>query len=258
MKSVIIEDEQLAARRLESLIKSCDKDIEIVAKLESVEDAVSWFSQNPHPDLIFLDIHLEDGLSFSIFEKTRIDVPVIFTTAFDEYAIKAFQLKGVDYLLKPISQDDLCRAINKYKDWTGINKQKIDINDLYKIIKGEKTEYRKRFSVTVGEKIKSIDVDDIAYFFSTSGITFVVMNSKSQYSLDISLDKLADELDPKDFFRINRQYLVKLKSISNVHVFPKSRLKLDLNPAPSEEIFVSLDKVTGFKDWLDGGNTSGN
>jgi DNA-binding LytR/AlgR family response regulator len=255
MKAIIIEDEQLAANRLESLIKTCDNSIEIVTKLESVEESVYWFKNNPHPDLIFLDIHLEDGLSFSIFEKTKINVPVIFTTAFDEYAIRAFKMKGVDYLLKPISQEDLCQAINKYKDWTGYGKQNIDLNDLFRIIKDNKPEYRQRFSVTVGEKLKSIDVDDIAYFFSTSGITFVVMNSKSQYSIDLSLDKLAVELDPKHFYRINRQYLVRLKAIANVHIFPKSRLKLDLAPATRDEIFVSLDKVTEFKLWLDGGTT---
>jgi DNA-binding LytR/AlgR family response regulator len=252
MKAIIVEDEQLAASRLESLIKNCDNSIEIVTKLESVEESVNWFKNNAHPDLIFLDIHLEDGLSFSIFEKTKINVPVIFTTAFDEYAIRAFKMKGVDYLLKPISPEDLCQAINKYKDWTGYGKQNIDLNDLHRIIRDNKPEYRQRFSVTIGEKLKSIEVNDIAYFFSTSGITFVVMNSKSQYSLDLSLDKLAAELDPKQFYRINRQYLVKLRAISNVHIFPKSRLKLDLVPAANDEIFVSLDKVAEFKQWLDG------
>lgn len=252
MKAIIIEDEQLAASRLESLIKVCDNSIEIVTKLESVEESLHWFKNNAHPDLIFLDIHLEDGLSFSIFEKTKINVPVIFTTAFDEYAIRAFKMKGVDYLLKPISQEDLCQAINKYKDWTGYGKQKLDLNDLYRIIKDNKPDYRHRFSVTVGEKLKSIDVDDIAYFFSTSGITFIVMKSKSQYSIDLSLDKLTSELDPKQFYRINRQYLVNLKAIANVHIFPKSRLKLDLAPATTDEIFVSLDKVVEFKQWLDG------
>ena len=252
MKAIIIEDEQLAANRLESLIKNCDNSIEIVTKLESVEESVTWFKNNAHPDLIFLDIHLEDGLSFAIFDKTRVNVPVIFTTAFDEYAIRAFKMKGIDYLLKPISQEDLCQAINKYKDWTGYGTQNIDLQDLYRIIKDNKPELRQRFSVTVGEKLKSIAVDDIAYFFSTSGITFVVMNSKSQYSMDLSLDKLAGELDPKQFFRINRQYLVRLNAIANVHIFPKSRLKLDLSPPTKDEIFVSLDKVTEFKLWLDG------
>ncbi len=178
-------------------------------------------------------------------------MPIIFTTAFDEYAIKAFKLKSIDYLLKPIIQDDLERAIKKYRDW-GEKQQLVNLSELYKLMQGNEKSYRERFSVIVGQKLKSIDVKDIAYFFSTSGITFVVMNSKSQYSVDQSLDNLLDELDPKQFFRINRQYLVSLSSIANIHIFPKSRLKLELNPAVKESIFVSIDKVPDFKKWVDG------
>ncbi len=251
MKTIIIEDEQLAARRLENMVKSIDPTIEIVAKLESVEDSVKWFKNNPHPDLIFLDIHLEDGLSFSIFEKVKVNVPIIFTTAFDEYAIKAFKLKSIDYLLKPIVQDDLEKAIHKYREW-GEKNQLVDLKELYKLMHVKEKTYRDRFSVVVGQKLKSIDVKDIAYFFSNSGITFVSMISKSQYSLDLSLDNLMDELDPKLFFRVNRQYLVNLNAIVNIHIFPKSRLKLELNPPVPEGVFVSLDKVVEFKKWVDG------
>ena len=251
MKTIIIEDEQLAARRLEIMVKTIDPSIEIVAKLESIAESVNWFKNNAHPDLIFLDIHLEDGLSFSIFDQVKVNVPIIFTTAFDEYAIKAFKLKSIDYLLKPIIQDDLERAIKKYRDW-GEKQQLVNLSELYKLMQGNEKSYRERFSVIVGQKLKSIDVKDIAYFFSTSGITFVVMNSKSQYSVDQSLDNLLDELDPKQFFRINRQYLVSLSSIANIHIFPKSRLKLELNPAVKESIFVSIDKVPDFKKWVDG------
>jgi DNA-binding LytR/AlgR family response regulator len=252
MKSVIIEDEELAIRRLESLIKNYDSNIEIVARLESVEDSVRWFRDNPHPDLIFLDIHLEDGLSFEIFEKVKLNIPIIFTTAFDEYAIRAFKHKSIDYLLKPIIQDDLNKAIDKLKEWPG-NNQGLDITELYKLIKPVTTSYRERFSVVVGEKLKTIEVKDIAYFFSTSGITFVVMNNKSQYSLDLSLDKLQADLNAKNFFRINRQYLVCHKAIATAFVFPKSRLKIALlPPAAQDDIFVSLDKVTDFKRWFDG------
>lgn len=253
MKTVIIEDEELAIRRLESLIKNYSNKLEIVARLESVEDSVQWFRENPHPDLIFLDIHLEDGLSFEIFEKVKINAPIIFTTAFDEYAIRAFKHKSIDYLLKPIIQEDLNKAIDKFIEWPGNNKQVLDLTELYKLIKPVTTNHRERFSVVVGEKLKTIEVKDIAYFFSTSGITFVVMNNKSQYSLDQSLDKLQDELNPKDFFRINRQYLVCHKAIANAFVFPKSRLKIALIPTASQDdIFVSIDKVTDFKRWFDG------
>ncbi len=251
MKTIIIEDEQLAARRLEMMVKTIDPSIEIVAKLESIAESVEWFKNNAHPDLIFLDIHLEDGLSFSIFDQVKVNVPIIFTTAFDEYAIKAFKLKSIDYLLKPIVQEDLERAINKYRDW-GETQQMVNLTELYKLMSVKERTYRERYSVVVGQKLKSIDVKDIAYFFSTSGITFVAMNSKSQYSVDQSLDNLLEELDPKQFFRINRQYLVNLNSIANIHIFPKSRLKLELNPPVNESIFVSIDKVPDFKKWVDG------
>lgn len=251
MKTIIIEDEQLAAKRLENMVKTIDTSIEVLAKLESIEESVEWFKNNQHPDLIFLDIHLEDGLSFSIFDQVKINVPIIFTTAFDEYAIKAFKLKSIDYLLKPIVKEDLEKAIQKYRDW-GSKNQMVDLSELYKLMHIKEKSYRERYSVVVGQKLKSIEVKDIAYFFSNSGITFVVMNAKNQYSVDQSLDHLLEELDPKQFFRVNRQYLVSLNSISNIHIFPKSRLKLELNPAVPEGVFVSLDKVVDFKKWVDG------
>jgi DNA-binding LytR/AlgR family response regulator len=252
MKAIIIEDEELAARRLKTLIAECDPDIEVVAMLESISDSIDWFSQNTQPDLIFLDIHLEDGLSFAIFDEVKINVPIIFTTAFDEYAIKAFKLKSVDYLLKPIMKDDLCRAIAKYKEWQGDKRQLVDLSDLMQIIAPKKQSYRERFSVAVADKLKTIDVKDIAYIFSASSITFAATFDKHQYTIDQSIDKTSDELNPSDFFRINRQYLISHKSIVNVHVYPKSRLKVELNPPVKEMIFVSIDKVTEFKKWLDG------
>ena len=202
MKTIIIEDEQLAARRLENMVKSIDPTIEIIAKLESVKESVEWFQRNEQPDLIFLDIHLEDGLSFSIFDQVKVNSPIIFTTAFDEYAIKAFKLKSIDYLLKPIVQNDLEKAIAKFRDW-GEKKQLIDVSELFRLMNMTPKQYRERFSVVVGQKLKSIDVKEINYFFSNSGITFVAMQPKGQYSLDLSLDNLMEELDPKKFFRVN-------------------------------------------------------
>lgn len=252
MKAIIIEDEELAARRLKSLIAECDPGIEVVAMLESISDSVEWFGENTPPDLIFLDIHLEDGLSFAIFDEVKINLPIIFTTAFDEYAIKAFKLKSVDYLLKPIMKDDLCRSIAKYKEWQGDKKQLVDISELMQIITPKNQIYRKRFSVSVGDKLRTIDVKEIAYIFSASSITFAATFDKHQYTLDQSIDKISDELNPSDFFRINRQYLISPKSILNVYVYPKSRLKVELNPPVKEMIFVSIDKVVDFKKWLDG------
>jgi DNA-binding LytR/AlgR family response regulator len=252
MKTIIIEDEQLAASRLESQIKFFDPTIEVVAKLESVKESVEWFKNNSHPDLLFLDIHLEDGLSFTIFDKVKVNIPIIFTTAYDEYAIKAFKLKSIDYLLKPIVQKDLNNAIIKFREMAGHKQQVVDLSELYKLMQVKNKQFRDRFSVSVGEKLKTIEVKNIAYFFSTSGITFVVMKTKNQYSLDISLDKLLTELNPKDFFRINRQYLIHHDAIANVFVYPKSRLQIDLAPQTQDSIYVSLDKVSEFKRWFDG------
>lgn len=249
MNVLIIEDEQLAARRLESMILSYDPAIQVLAKLESVEDSVDWFKKYTHPDLIFLDIHLEDDLSFAIFDKVKVESPIIFTTAFDEYAIRAFKLKSIDYLLKPIVQEELNNAIAKYKAWNG-QKNGIDMSALFNLINKKEASFRERFSVSYGQKIKSFEVSEIAYFYSKVGVTYAVLNDSKHYPVDYSLDNLQNEMNPKDFFRINRQYLIKHGSIRQVHVFPKSHLKLELAPKPSEDIFVSIDKVTAFKKWL--------
>jgi DNA-binding LytR/AlgR family response regulator len=249
MKVVIIEDEELAARRLESLIKECAPETEVIARLESVEDAVDWFRNHPSPDLIFLDIHLEDDLSFSIFEKVKVSSPIIFTTAFDEYAIRAFRMKSIDYLLKPIVQEELARSLEKYREFTAV-KQQPDMDALYRMISSGAPAYKERFSVTVGQKIKSYATSEIAWFYSEEGITFMVINDNHQYPIDFSLDDLAGQLNPKEYFRVNRQFLVSLGSIKNVHIYPKSRLKIEITPPSDREVFVSRDKVTRFKEWL--------
>lgn len=251
MNTIIIEDEEFAARRLENMITECDSSIRVVAKLQSVRDSVEWLKSNPHPDIIFLDIQLDDDLSFAIFDQVEVKSNIIFTTAFDEYAIQAFKLKSIDYLLKPVDKNELRAAITKYRNWTS-PEVVIDPLQLRELLTPKKTEYRERFMVSVGEKLKTVDVNEIAYFFSTGGITFLVTYTNRQYSVDLSLDNLIQQLNPKDFFRVNRQYLVSLKGIANVHVFPKSRLKLDLNPAVNTEVFVSVEKVVDFKEWLDG------
>lgn len=259
MKVAIIEDEELASTRLERMIHNFDKNIEIVAKLESVEESIEWFNNNPHPDLIFLDIHLEDGLSFTIFENVKITSSIVFTTAFDEYAIKAFKLKSVDYLLKPIVQEELNNSIKKYRNWNEENQnsnKNAKIESLLDLIENSGAnygpgKYKTRFSVQVGQRIKTYLIDDIAYFYSENGMTFFTTNTKNSYPIDLTLESLVEKLDPRYFFRVNRAFIVKLSSIANVHVFPKSRLKLDLTPAPNKEVLVSIDKTTKFKDWLD-------
>ena len=250
MNVIIIEDEELATNRLIRMLEEIDSNISVSATLESVEEAVVWFANNPEPDLIFLDIHLEDGLSFTIFETVKISAPIIFTTAYDEYAIKAFKLKSIDYLLKPIVKDELTRAISKYRDWNKQSSTIIDVNSLYDLLSQKDPQYKTRFAVTVGQRIKTVSIDEVAYFYSEDGITFLTTKTKNNFIIDFSLEQLCEQLDPKDFFRINRAFVVKLDSIANVHVFPKSKLKLELNPPPKKEIYVSIDKVTKFKDWL--------
>jgi DNA-binding LytR/AlgR family response regulator len=223
MRVVIIEDESLASERLKKMIKTYDKDIEILAQLESVEESVKWFENNIHPDLIFLDIHLEDDLSFAIFEKVKISSSIIFTTAFDEYAIKAFKLKSIDYLLKPISQEELNAALKKYREMTADQYKNNDFHLLYDLIVKKDAGYRERFSVKVGQKIKSFSTTDISYFKSESGFTAAYLNDGKSYYLDLSLDALSKEVNPAYFFRINRKMLVALKSIKEVHILSTSR-----------------------------------
>jgi len=251
MKTIIIEDEDYAARRLENMIRECDSSIEIVAKLQSVKESVAWLKNNPHPDLIFLDIQLDDDLSFSIFNQVLVQSHIIFTTAFDEYAIRAFKFKSIDYLLKPILREELYNAIKKFKDMVLPMNQTIDFSSLYDLISKKNITYKERFSVIVGQKIKIITVSEIAYFYSLEGISFMVLKNKSEYALDDSLDIISQQLNPKEYYRINRKYLIKIESIAKVHIFPKSRLKLELSPLPNEDLFVSIDKVTAFKNWLD-------
>lgn len=254
MRVIIIEDEELASARLERLIHNFDKKIEIVAKLESIEESVDWFKSNEAPDLIFLDIHLEDGLSFAIFESVEVRSPIIFTTAFDEYAIKVFKLRSIDYLLKPIVQSELNNAIKKYSEFAGIGNDKfVNINSLLDYIRNNnksETEYKTRFSVQIGQKIKTFPISDIAYFCSLSGITYFITKGKLQYSIDDSLDKLEQQLDPTNFFRVCRSHLVSIDSISNVVLYPKSKLRVELNPPTDKEVFVSSEKSAKFKEWL--------
>ena len=250
MKVVIIEDEGFAAMRLKKMILQYNPAIEILAELESVEESVMWFKSNPDPDLIFLDIQLEDDLSFAIFEKVNISSPVIFTTAFDEYAIKAFKLKSIDYLLKPIVQEELVAALKKYEEITGMQRNNIDLQSLYGLIISKEKKYRERFSVSIGTKIKSFNISDVAYFLSEEGYTSVYLWNKSVYPLDISLNKLAPETDPELFFRINRQMLLNINAIQDIHIHSNSRLKLDVNPKIENGVFVSVDKITEFKKWI--------
>lgn len=252
MKVVIIEDEAFAALRLMKMIREYNPAIEILAELESVAASLKWFKTNPEPDLIFLDIHLEDDLSFAIFEQIHISSPVIFTTAFDEYAIKAFKLKSIDYLLKPIVREELAAALKKYEQFQGLHQSSVDLPSLYKLLTTNSPAFRTRFSISVGTKIKIIEVEDIAYFFVMDKGVYLRTFEGSTFTTEFTLDKLEEMLSPVSFFRINRKYLVNIASITNMVAYSRGRIKLELKPAADEafDTIVSIDRSSAFKKWL--------
>jgi DNA-binding LytR/AlgR family response regulator len=249
MRTLIIEDESLTARRLESLLQQCDPALRVEAVLPSVAEAVDWLRAHGQPDLIFMDIHLEDDLAFRIFEQIEVLAPVIFTTAYDEYMIKAFKVNSIDYLLKPVNPDELAQAIGKFK---ALRAQFANphLDTLLQYIGQKETEYKSRFMIAVGTKIKSIETKDVAYFFSEDKLTFLMTKDGHQFPIDFSLDKLTGMLDPKDFFRISRQFIVSFASIQNVHTYIKGKLKLDLLPKSRLDVLVSGDRMADFKEWL--------
>lgn len=246
MKVVIVEDERLASKRLEQLLKKVEPNIEVLQILESVDEAVNWFSQNKKHDLIFMDIQLDDGISFEIFDAVKIDAPVIFTTAYNEYAIRAFKVNSVDYLLKPIEQEALEAAILKFKNLfseTGDFENKIA-----RVIGQISQKYKSRFFVKIGVRFISIQVENICSFFVEERSTFLKTNQDKTYDLDYSLDQLQNMVDPSQFFRINRNYLVNINCIDEIVSYSTNRLKLKMGK--SEQI-VSRDKVSDFKQWMD-------
>lgn len=253
MKVVIIEDEAFAALRLKKMIQDFNPEIKVLAELESVVESVKWFRSNPEPDLIFLDIHLEDDLSFAIFEQVPISSPVIFTTAFDEYAIKAFKLKSIDYLLKPIVHEELAAALKKYEHFSGLHHNSKDLQSLYKILTTNDKKYKERFSISIGSKIKMVEVTDIAYFFVMDKGVYLRTYQGNTYNVDYTLDKLEEMLNPASFFRINRKYLIHIASIASMVAYSRSRVKLELKPKADDafETIVSIDRSANFKKWID-------
>ena len=250
MKVVIIEDEHLSAQRLQAMLKRYDAGIDVLAEIPSVAEAVQWFKENEDPDLVFMDIHLEDGQSFSIFDTINLDVPVIFTTAFDEYTIKAFKVNSVDYLMKPLNYEELVAAIEKFKRIHAEKKGGNNLEQLIQSLQKKQPEYKSRFLISIGSRLMTVEVADVQYFYSADKVTFLVTKEAHRYPVDFSLDKLAQMLDPAAFYRINRQMMVTLSAIENIHVYSKGRIKLDLIPPMKEDVFVSLDKVVEFKEWL--------
>lgn len=255
IKVVIIEDELPAQRLLKETLQEINFDIKVIRCFNSIKSAVEWFQNNPHPDIVLLDIQLSDGLSFEIFKQAKVESAIIFTTAYDEYAIQAFKVNSIDYLLKPVEKDELKTAFEKYHNYNKqfIQKQNsnIDFSKLASLIKGEKTEYRKGFLIQSNESFFHLPVEDIALFYSMQGITFAVTFEKREYSVNFSLEGLKDQLHSDDFFKINRQFIVNIDAIKRVHFYFNGKLKLEIQPTHSEDIIVGKDKVAEFKRWLD-------
>jgi len=247
---IIIEDETLAALRLENMIRQCDESLEVVAKLPSIKAAVQWLKTQPQPDLIFMDIHLEDGSSFSIFEQTDVEAPVIFTTAYDAYTLQAFKVNSIDYLLKPINANELAFAIEQFRKLK-LSSYHFQNQDTASIENLKKTTVKSRFLVTSGSKIISIPVEEIAYFYSEDKITFLHTTANSRYPIDYSLDKLMPLLHSDCFFRINRKFIISMGAIEGIFKISTNRLKINLQPTYNEPVYVSFDKYSTFKNWLD-------
>lgn len=249
MKVLIIEDEQPASQKLTRLLREIDQDIAITDVLESVEDATNWLIKNPHPDLIFMDIQLEDGICFEIFENCHTETPVIFTTAYDEYALKAFKVNSVDYLLKPIVLDELKDAIDKFMM---LHHQKTDFTKLESVIHQLQPIAKERFLIKIGEHYRSIPVSDIHCFYIRERCNFMLVNTGKSYPVDYSLDKIEQLVDSKMFFRINRNFIIHFSAIQDIIAYSSSRLKVLLNYwTEKEDILVSRERVADFKNWMD-------
>jgi DNA-binding LytR/AlgR family response regulator len=251
MNVIIIEDEKPSARRLQRMLKSLD--VAAQTMLHSVEESIDWFKLNEHPELIFLDIQLSDGLSFEIFEAIDINSAVIFTTAYDEYALQAFKLNSIDYLLKPIDEDDLKIAVDKFKV-RAPQKQSVtlDFNDIKKLlINPIERDYKKRFSVKVGQHLKLINIEDIECIYSENKGTYVFTNEGRNYLLDQTLDQLEDELEPHVFFRVSRKFYVNINAIKDIISYTNSRLEIKLKHYKEQQIIVARERVKDFKNWLE-------
>ena len=249
MNVLIVEDENLAAEKLEHLLKEIDPKIRITGQTGSIKESVKWLMENT-ADLIFLDIQLSDGISFSIFEQVQVNTPVIFTTAYDQYAIKAFQLNSISYLLKPIRKSDLADSLNKLKTLrSGFS---IDFETLLANMQGREPDYKKRFMIQIGEKIRKIEITEVAYFFVLDKGVFLRTFQGNSYPVEYTLDRLENLLDPEKFFRINRKYTVNMESIQNMVAYSRGRVKLELKPKADEEFetIVSVDRSAAFKKWL--------
>ena len=251
MRVLIIEDEFHAVQYLSDLLRQVEPDIEIIHTLDTVKESVSWLNTHPAPDLIFMDIQLADGLSFDIFRQATVEAPVIFTTAFDQYTLRAFKINSIDYLLKPIEEEELVAALEKYRQYHQRSPQ-AGLQELVAGLQLQQKPYRQRFLIKQGKNWGFLLVQDIAYIYSDDGITFAVDQQGKRLVLESTLDRIQEELNPGDFFRINRGQIVHISAITSINNWFNHRLKLDVRPGNEQlENIVSRDRVKGFKEWLD-------
>jgi len=257
MKILLIEDEELAVRKLQKTLHSVDPALEIVGTADSIASSVEWLQNNPQPDLILMDIELADGQSFEIFNRIEVKSPVIFTTSYDEYALKAFKVNSIDYLLKPIQKEDLELALDKFKNlkksYTNISESSLNMNAFMRELQStlqSKQAFRKRFLVKHAQKLVSIDVNQIAYFYSDDRLNFFKTKDDKKYLLDYKIDDIEEMIDPAQFFRINRAFIVCINSIDQINDYFGNRLILSLKPKNEKEALVSREKVSDFKIWM--------
>jgi DNA-binding LytR/AlgR family response regulator len=261
MKVLVIEDEDAATRLMFKILERARPGIQVIAHIDSVHDAVEWISANEAPDLVFMDIQLGDGLSFEIFDQVEINCPVIFTTAYDEYTLRAFKVNSIDYLLKPLSLEDLENALKKYDKLRAGSKgddalhpvTSSQIESILNLLSPAKsqTQYKSRFLIKVGDKFFSITKDQIAYFYTEDKGVFIQTKDKNRYPVDNSLDDLEKMLDPEIFFRINRQFIVHVEAVNRLHAYFNGKMKVFLKPDAPEEVIVSREKASALKLWLD-------
>lgn len=258
MKYLIIEDEPLAQQELVRMLKSLDPNFELLGSIDSVYESVNWLKNNGQPDIIFMDIHLSDNICFDIFNKVDVAAPVIFTTAYDQYAIEAFKTNGIAYLLKPIEEDELIAALKKFQTLTNCN---IDLSTLHTQIQqissnsshsSSQTTYKERLLAKIGDNYQHLTMDNIAYFYSEDHYTFVATKDNQRYIINYTLDTLVEQLNPQQFFRISRQFILNINSIGSVAKHFNGRLKITIKPAFSDDIYVSRNRVQQFLAWLDG------
>ncbi|HEY0679195.1 MAG TPA: LytTR family DNA-binding domain-containing protein [Chitinophagaceae bacterium] len=252
MKILIVEDEDLAVKKLQKILSGLDTAIDIVGVTDSIKTTVEWLETNAQPDLIFMDIELADGQSFEIFNAAEVRSPVIFTTSYDEYALKAFKVNSVDYLLKPIQKDELQAAVSKYEKLRAASKNDVNLEGLVKELqqKLQPKQYRKRFLVKHAQKLVSVETDEIAYFYSDGRINFFKTSDNKKFVVDYTMDELEEMLDPERYFRISRSFYVSVNSIDRIEDYFGNRLILGLKPAVDKEALVSREKVTDFKKWM--------